>query len=193
MKNNNKNQSILRSSEVVKTFNEPCFNLLSLDHNGQFNFNAKAKYSMSFWSGQISEASFMKSLNSEKGANSRFKEIKDSNKLISSNESPDLSEISFLYLSTSFNKYSGVYSFNFSEKSISDVLPDGETKAETIMFASTTNSINNYLVFSSLNLLCKDAFIFFPISKASFSVNFNLDTIDLNKISCETLFFIASL
>ena len=187
----NEIQRSLASSDVVRTFNELFFNNLSLDHKGQFNFNANAKYSMSLGSGQISEAFFTNSLNSENEIRLIFEDINENKILISSIESPDFSDISFLYLPISYNKYSGEYNFNLSENSISAVLPDLEIKEAIIIFASITNSINNYL-FSSLNLLCKEAFIFLPIFKASFSVNFDFETIDLNNINCEILILIAS-
>src|SRR3989338_8563101 len=53
------------NSEVEYTFTFDCdFRALSSDHIGQFSFKANAKYSTSFESGEISSASFKKSLNS---------------------------------------------------------------------------------------------------------------------------------
>ena len=190
--NEQKIQSILRSSEVVRTLNELCFNFLSFDHKGHPNFNASAKYSVSFGSGQILEASLVKSSNSLKGTISSFEEIKENNNPIFSEESPDFFEISSSYFSNSSNKYSGMCKVNLFENNISAVLPTGEIRVEIIIFASTTKSIN-YLKDLSLNLLCNDLFTFLPISRASFSVNFDPETMDLNKANCESFFLIASL
>lgn len=188
-----KSQSILRSSDVVRTLTDPCFfNILSSDHKGQFNFNARAKYSISPESGQILEAFFSNSLKFMGGTNSMFKEIKDKREFISEIERLDLKDTSFLYFSISSNKNSGAYNFNFSEKISSAVLPEKEINDEITSFASITNSIQD-LDKSVLYLLCKEAFIFFPISKASFFVSFDFDTIDLKSKSCESLFLMDSL
>ena len=186
------NQSKLRTSEVVRTFNEPCFNFLSLDHKGQFNFNANAKYSSSFSSGQISEALSINDLNSETEINFILEKIKDFAASKDFSFKSDFFIISPAYFSISSNKYSGADNEKFGKKISSLVFPSSDINAEMTILASITNSIQD-LDRDSLYLLCIDAFTFLPISKASSLVSLDFLTIEFRSASWEIFSRIASL
>ena len=185
-----------RISEVVRTLSGLCFSALSLDQRGQFNFMESAKYSSSFSSGQILDAFFRNSLNSDFGIILIFKKTNEIKISIFSNESSDFLDINFLYLFNSSNMYSGEYNSKRSENSILDVFPEGEINEEKTMFASMTSFIY-FQEDDSLYFLCIPSLTFFPNSIAnlfaSSSVSLDSLTIELNKASCTTLFLIASL
>src|SRR3989338_9940687 len=92
----NINQNILSNSDVEYTLTNSCLIFLSFDHIEHFNFNANAKYSVSFGSGQILDAFEIKFLNSLNGMNSIFEETNVNKRSKSSLGILDFSKISNL-------------------------------------------------------------------------------------------------
>ena len=121
-----------------------------MDQIGIFFDNAKAKYSSSFGSGQISFALVRDFSNLDKGINFILENIRDRAKLIDSSSNFDFSIITFLYLFVSSNKYSGANKVNSFRKINSRVFPYFEISSEITIFASITSSIMKSYIFYAL-------------------------------------------
>src|SRR3989338_404359 len=178
--------NFLASSSELNTATLSCsLNAASSDHTAQFNFNARAKNSLSLACGEISLDSgilseylpngnvFILPLTSEKD-NSR-----------SSLENLDLSHISFQCLPISNSSQSGPTGFILSQNSISCFVPL-EISEEIIGLESTTNNsiYINPLFLSSPSL---SSLILLPSSSANFSAssfdNLLLEVKDLSSSS----------
>ena len=96
---------------------------LSFDHNGQLSFRASARYSMSFWSGEIFFAFWMHFSNLENGTSLIREKIRESASSNSFSGNFDFFNISFLCLIISFKSNSGADSFNVSANSRFAVIP----------------------------------------------------------------------
>ncbi len=167
------------SSEVENTLTSGCdLSRPSFDQREQFIFKAKAKYAVSFESGEIIFARWKKPINSVTGTNMiRASKMADT-WWKSSSDSPAFAEISSLCFSNSSSKNSGAYSCRKSKKNRCAVCPCGEINAAIKILASTTSSIQNAGGCIFLNLSCRDLFTFLPISKANFSASFS-ESVDL--------------
>src|SRR3989338_8783894 len=180
--------------EVDNTLTDFCdASALSFDHKGQLKDKARAKYSTSSGSGHIDSALLMKRTYSEKGINLILEANNSKASLHCAGLKPDLSIISCSCSQISPSKYSGAYNSTVPRKSKSQALFPKAISIEKIILASTINLIQAYASgCSRLNRAWMDLFIFRPNSRASFSVNFDLATIDLNNLSWETFSRIAS-
>src|SRR3989344_3697217 len=185
---NNFNQNNLRSSVVDTTLTSSCFlSSLSFDQSAQACFNATAKYSTSFGSGDIFFAFVRNCLNSENGTKCTLEEINETANSKSFLERPDFLLISGSCFRSSSPKNSGAKSISSSENNNSCVFPPKEMSAEKKMLASITNSIQCDPGCSFLKRSCMDLLIFLPSSKASFSVNLDLAVMDFKIANWATL------
>src|SRR3989344_3183015 len=185
-------KSIISSaSKTLTSFN--FFNNFSLDQNGQSYFKANATYSVSFSCPLSNILALDKySLNSSEETILILFFNNESNILKSSLESLDLFNSSFLCFSNSTKSSSGAIGSIFPEKIISAVLPFANN-AEQMTFASITTSIHINPENFPLYFSCIDEEILFAIDEASFSVNLDFLTMDLNKANSESFSLIASL
>ena len=152
----------INSFVVNESTNDCSLKCLSLDQIGSLNFNASARYVISFGS-DISDNIFLSSsLYSEISTNITFclrEEINDLKVLKS-----DFFNNSFLYLDNSINAKSGAINFNECLKRSSFATLDDFTSANKTL-ASTTNFILNpyYINFSFFNDLIIPSFTLEPI------------------------------
>src|SRR3989344_4918738 len=185
-----------RTSEVESTLTTDCdFSCLSCDHSAQRNLSATARYSTSAGSGDTFSASGRYAENSAKESNSKCAEKSVIRSSISFSPNPAFLLISERCSWHSTKIRSGAYNLSSSEKKRSACLLCLEAiRRENKILASTTNSIYRYASgCSSTKRSCIDRFIFFPNSRASFSVSLERETMDLKSFSWETLSWMAAL
>ncbi len=168
-------QDSLRISDVDNTLTSFCdLSLLSLDHSGQLNFNAKAKYSESFGSGDIALAFGRADSYSIEGMMMILDRMADKTIFSSTSEHPVFSFNKGRYLSISSNKNSGETNSKSFENKSSRVTPSEEIKAANNIFASMTAFMPDQAPYFCMCRSCIPFLIFLPRSKASFSVNLDL-------------------
>src|SRR3989338_919639 len=183
--------SSLINSEVVSTLTFDCIlKAFSSDQIAQFDFNANAKYSISFECGEISLASEILSMKSSSGINLILNFIILIKLSKSSCENPDLNLISSRLFSSSASILNGVKKSVASEKNIHiaaelNFLP---IITEKTRFASIINLILEliYAMPFSSSSLEMPLETFFPNSKASFSVNLLLDANASSRAFCNS-------
>ncbi|MEK6984157.1 MAG: hypothetical protein AABX33_06295 [Nanoarchaeota archaeon] len=177
------------TSPVVKQSIGNFLKRFSYDQSGQPSSRASAIYGASFLCSPSNDsASGSRAINLSKGITAIFFSSNISSMSNSVFENRDLAFSSLECFLTSLNKSSGVHNSSLGEKSMSTDLP--ATKNEQITLASTANNIYPSSFF--LYALYSPSVTLLPIANASFSVSFDLDTIDLKSLNSATFSAMAA-